>query len=214
MPAINIDRRLSDFEDTVDDALNFLFDSLEFYRIGPNNRPYRIHVREKELLAGLCLFRIYLAWEEFLEGTFCRYMCGAQTSSGYAPGLVGPRESTINSAILTILSGRSYLTWGENATRNRASSVFLNGDPYATAISAISGKLKEIVTVRNRIAHRSDFAKQEFRNTVIIYRGYVPTGYSPGRFLLDHGLPGIPGNDRVIKFYADNLLGAAQIIVR
>jgi hypothetical protein len=45
------------------------------------------HPRVASKIVGLSFLSIVSAWEEYLEGSFLRYMAGAKSESGYSPRL-------------------------------------------------------------------------------------------------------------------------------
>ena len=172
-----------------------------------------IGIRRVEVFAGVALFRIYMAWEDFLENVFLRYMCGAETPSGFSPLLIVSSKRSINEAMNELLGrGFRYLNWSSNNTLTRARIYFDQGEPFETTINSISNLLGEISAIRNSFAHRSDFARNEFRNVVRNAFGYLPRGLSPGRFLLTANPSSVIG-EPFIDYYAQFLLGASQAIV-
>jgi hypothetical protein len=66
-------------------------------------------------------------------------------------------------------------------------------------------------TIRNRIAHASGHAAQQFTALVRRHIGFIPRGMTPGRVLLTPD-PTAPGND-FINFYCLSLTVAASALV-
>ncbi len=184
MPAIGVQHCLRHFEQSVQDSLIFLQEAQNFKIIQTAGSYRHIGVRRIESIAGLALLKIHLAWEEFLESVFVRYMCGATSASGFAPTLLSSPVSTISGAMKKLLQSNRYLNWNPQDTLHRANCYYDHGEPFATTISAVMQTGDDIVTVRNRFAHRSEYAAQRFRALVLKAFGYVPRGMSPGRFLL------------------------------
>jgi hypothetical protein len=172
----------------------------------------RIGVRDTEALAAVGLVRVQTAWEEFLESTFVRYLCGAQSAAGYRPILRIARETTVENALRTLLGGQRFLGWSSGETIGRANRSFALGDPYATGVGAVSVALDDIATIRNRFVHRSGFAVDRFRNVVRRELGFVPRGMTPGRFLHTPNPSEAPAQQRFIDSYANRLLGAARFV--
>ena len=173
----------------------------------------RIGIRRVENVAELAMLRVQLGWETFLEDVFVRYMCGARTAAGFAPVLLGPRQRTLGDAMATLLGGQPYLNWSIVNTLNRAATHFNAGAPFSTTLAVVRTAVIEFNAIRNRIAHSSEFSRNEFRSVVLNHLGYVPRGMSSGRFLLTT-IPGsgTPGT-RFIDDYALKLLGASALIV-
>ena len=215
MPGIKLQRYLRVFDQNVQNALAFSRQAKNFRMLRPDGKPRHIGVRRVEALAGLTLLMIYLLWEDFLESVFVRYMCGAKSASGFAPLLCLAPQPTITAAMTQLLSsqGANYLDWNSNAALRRACRYFDRGEPFLTALGAARQTLEDTRIVRNRFAHRSEFAKQQFRTVVLRSLGYVPRGMGPGRFLLTTNPSSLAGGQTFIEFYANTLLGASQSIV-
>jgi hypothetical protein len=184
MPSLGVQHCLRDFEDNLDNALNMLAES-STYRIPKGlERSVSISSRRKELFAALALLRMHIAWEDFIERSFLRYLCGAYTTSGYSPILLNAPFRTIDNAFTTILAGHQYINWNPAKIENLARTYFNSGDPFVSAVSPARNKLTEINDVRNRFAHRSESASQKFEFIVQSVFGFVPRGINPGRYLL------------------------------
>lgn len=178
------------------------------------NAGYRyVGIRTVEQIAGLALIRIHLSWESFLEETFTRYICSASTQSGYSPRLKSVAYSNMKQAKRKLVGQRRYISWSIDSTLARSRRYFVDGEPFTSTISAVRQTLEDISVVRNRLAHASEYAVSEFRKVVIKHLGYVAKGMTPGRFLLwvvPH--PG-PKTHTVLEYFAENLIGAAWLIV-
>jgi len=212
LAAISVDRCRQEFEDSIQSILAFLNVAKNFKIIQSDSSYKNIGVRQVELITGLVLLKIYLSWEEFIEDVFTRYMCGAKSASGYTPSLTFHKEPNIADAMATLLVGKKYLNWSSNNIIDRADRYFDHGAPFRTVISAIRSTLDEIIIIRNRFAHRSDFSAVEFRKVVLKWCGYVPPGIVPGRFLLSKN-PQLGSGQVFIDYYANILLGASYSIV-
>jgi len=157
-------------------------------------RNYRIEIRpgrhvyldnrKIELYVCLYFLKIQLSWEAFLESIFVRYLCGYPSPSGVSPKLLISRQTCITNALQTILEGKNYLSWSPDETISRSQKYFDMGEPFSTAISTAKHELKNLHIIRNRIAHRSEYAQQNFRNLVRGEIGFNPRGMTPGRFLM------------------------------
>lgn len=143
---------------SISSTLTFLAEARTLKVLTPGGVYREISGRRSELFAGLALIKLRLAWEEFLESVFLRYMCGAQSSSGFSPILLRLKERSISSAMTTLLGTQNYLNWSPNNTRTRALRHFDQGEPFVRAIGTGGAVLEEMFIVRNRFAHRSDFA--------------------------------------------------------
>ena len=168
--------------------INYISDipkELQKYRIEIRSGRYiYLDNRKIELLVCLYFLRIHLSWEEFLESTFVRYMCGHSSPSGVSPTLLMGRKNCISDALSTILHGSNYISWSPSETISRSQRFLNMGEPYLSAISTARYELKNLYTIRNRIAHRSEYAQLNFRDMVRSEIGYNPRGMTPGRFLM------------------------------
>lgn len=174
----------SQFNSELKSTVNILAE-LRKYRIEIRSGRYvYLDIRKIESFVCLYFLKTHLSWEAFLESTFVRYMCGHSSPSGISPTLLGSRQTCINDAQITILNRRNFLSWSPDETISRAQTFFNTGTPYSSAISTARHELKNIYIIRNRIAHMSGYAQQNFRNVVRSEIGYNPRGMTPGRFLI------------------------------
>lgn len=135
------------------------------------------------LISELAFLRCFLAWEVFLEETFYQYALGRAAPDGSQfPRYLTP--TSMDHAKRVIRGGRAFVTWTDAGRVTERAEMFLrDGEPYATALGNASSDLADMVKIRNRIAHRSERATEEFLELVRRKLGYVPQGMSPGRFL-------------------------------
>ena len=184
MPIIQIDHCRRAFHQELLTTESFLR-LMRYFKVDSGRGSYRpIGIRTVESLAGLQLLKMHLAWEDFIESVFVRYMCGCVSHSGFTPVLLQRREQSTAAAMATLLGSKRYLQWTASETLARAQTFFQNGEPFNTAIHSAMYELESICTIRNRFAHRSEYAAAQFRNLVRNELGYNPPGMTPGRFLL------------------------------
>ncbi len=194
----------------VDRSLAFVQEVSHFRRQTSGN--WRIIPRAYvQLVAELSFLRIFLAWEDFLEETFIRYMCGARSASGYAPVLVA-QYSSIDRARRVIQGSRPYADWAHpKLVIERAELYFHDGEPYRSALRAGMVGLNEMLTIRNRIAHRSPHATAQFRELVLHELGHNPQGMGPGRFLLT--MVPLAQSESFIQHYGHLVIAVANTIL-
>lgn len=165
-----------------------------------------------EIIAELAFLRIFIAWENFLEASFLRYLVGAKSPSGYMPvRLITPKN--IGHALDLLCSGREYVKW--NSTSEviaRSETCFRDGEPYKTVLESVRTVLNNLNTIRNRITHRSVVSMSKFNDFARKILGYGKRGMTPGRFLLTK-LPSDP-QMTFLDYYVRNLETASIIIVR
>lgn len=135
------------------------------------------------LITELAFLRIFLAWEDFLEQSFVRYMCGGMTASGYRPQLyVNP--VSLDHAYDILRGQRAFVEWSNGGdVLQRARLFFRNGRPYHPAIAGALQELDEMRILRNGIAHRSAAAIRHFEDLARKLLGYRPRGVTPGLLL-------------------------------
>lgn len=210
MPKVKINPMLDKFKEGVSSSQSLADDANTFKEPkGGKDRP--ILKSKKYLIVELSFLKLYLAWEQFLEETFTRFMCGSITASGYSPNrFVQP--PTLKHAYSMVLEGKSFVDWTKisNIIR-RARMFFEEGEPYVTAVGSASSELEEMRRIRNRIAHRSEHSVRLFKEVVRQRIGSIPKGMRPGRFLL-YIDPNT--NQSFLEEYSTLLLAIAQNIVR
>jgi hypothetical protein len=210
---VAVDHCRRDLGTTTQAALDLAQRATSLHWDDGSGRLARVGVRRVESIAELAMLRMQLGWETFLEDVFLRYMCGGRSASGFAPTLLQPQEPTLGQASSTLLGSQPFLSWSIANTLNRAAVYFDASAPFAIPIAAVRTTIVEMNAIRNRIAHSSEFARDEFRAVVLNHLGYVPRGMSPGRFLLTT-IPGsgTPGT-RFIQDFGLKLLAASALIV-
>lgn len=135
------------------------------------------------LIMELSFLRIFLAWEDFLEQSFVRYMCGGMTASGYRPQLY-VHPASLEHAYDILRGQRAFIEWSNGSeVLQRARLFFKNGYPYHPAIAGALQELEEMRILRNGIAHRSATAIRHFEDLARRLLGYRPRGLSPGVLL-------------------------------
>jgi hypothetical protein len=154
------------------------------------------HPRVASKIVGLSFLSIVSAWEEYLEGSFLRYMAGAKSESGYSPRLrIGPANSTTQA--MSVLAGTANqneamrsMRWSDfDWVLAKAHVFFHRGEPYSLVSGRFLERLKDAQIIRNRVAHSSARARSQFKaiaNRSIGAPKETPLafGFSPGRYLI------------------------------
>lgn len=138
-----------------------------------------------EIIVELAFLRIFIAWENFLEGSFIRYLMGAKSPSGYKPkAFVNPYN--MEHALNFISQGKDYVKWNSASdVIDRSDVFFKNGEPFKNTLEASTTDLNEMNTIRNRIAHKSKSSQEKFNSLIRFKFGHGIRGMTPGRFLLE-----------------------------
>jgi len=170
-------------------------------------------------IAAMAFFRMYLAWEDFLEEAFLILLVKAKRGTRGARSLL---DVDSRREAFTIVKGekRPYVDWSvAKDIRDRAATFFKEGKPFEVPLAAGSLHLERMRRIRNRIAHRSKHAEDQFRELIRELFGAYRRE-TPGSLLLhppptNFGLPShvIPG-PTVVQTYADILKAIAYQIVK
>ncbi|HEV2622589.1 MAG TPA: hypothetical protein VGU65_10945 [Frateuria sp.] len=143
-----------------------------------------LHPERLELVYEMAFFRCYLAWEEFLEQAFIRYLAG-YISPLYAP-VAAPGKSLfagLVSARQAYLSGKQYKLWHDPLIVVNRTRGFLAGCPIETVIQSAISDLDLYAKVRHRIAHAQENAKANFDAACVTLLGHTIKGSKPGKLL-------------------------------
>jgi hypothetical protein len=139
-----------------------------------------------EALHEMAYLRIFVEWEQFLEATFLRMMCGYESSlyvPSFAPGR--GRQGTIAAAQAALFGGRDFLLWhNPGRVRDRGSDWFVRG-PHELVVGSNLTRLEWFASVRHRVAHASEDARRKLDAATIGLAGRRYRGSSAGRFLRD-----------------------------
>lgn len=114
---------------------------------------------DKSMLVEGVFMRAFTAFEHSMEELFLHYACGGASVSGRMPGRRLANCSK-DEARAIMRGDNRFLDWSaSSAVRDRASRIFVGGEPFYSEINAVSELLTEAERVRNRIAHESPEAK-------------------------------------------------------
>lgn len=156
--------------------------------------------------------RIFVEWENFLEATFLRMMCGYE-SSVYIPSFAAgkKRQGTLVAAQSQLFGPRDYLLWhNPRAIQGRGQDWFVGG-PHEVVTASNFTRLEWFASVRHRVAHGSEDARRKLDTATINLNGRRYRGSSAGRFLRDWDHSVSPSL-RWLNSIGDELAGlAAQI---
>lgn len=185
--------RLAEFESQIDTLLAW------HQRLPPN-------AKWRQALNELRFVRATLSWEEFLEQAFLCYLRGSRTTVGRAVALKVPSAQSMSAAEKIALGNAPYGKWmNESWLLSAATRCFSSQQhPFLSVAAPV---FKEIRLVRNRIVHRSEFARTEFQGVVRSLYGSQLPGLTPGRLLSDTA-----GPSTRIDSYLRTLKAAASVI--
>lgn len=153
----------------------------------PDSRTYRdLTPARLEALYEMAYLRVFIAWEDLLEESFVRLMCGYE-SGGYSPQFKASRtrQKDIATARTSLYGPRDYLLWhNPHYTIQRCSDWFVDGI-HSRVIASDLADLEQLAKVRHRIAHASAQVQQGMDGASMHLAGRRYPGASAGRFLRD-----------------------------
>ncbi len=151
----------------------------------------RLHPKQAHRVVELAFMGAIAAWEDFLEETTIRYLAGAIADSGYSPRLRLGKCENIEHAY-RIYSGnpaydatKQYLNWRDPTSVIAAAKLFFyQGHPYTLPLTNFGARLKDAVKIRDRVAHSSTKAREDFNKVARRLRGGpLHQGYRVGDLL-------------------------------
>jgi hypothetical protein len=159
MAQISLKSTIKSFEERLSSSEE-LFDSVYPVACG-NEEPQQgcLSRSQSSRVVSLAFLQMVTAWEDFLECVFLRYMLGAESPGGYKPRLLQAKPKNLDAAfeLLCEVKEKDYISWSNSRKiRERAKLYFEKGEPF----QVIQGEhFKDMITIRNRIAHCSDASK-------------------------------------------------------
>lgn len=146
-----------------------------------------LSISRLEALYETAYFRVFLKWEDFLDQTFIRYLCGYRPNNGTFT-LIDPPFARIELAEASVLGSQNYVNWADpQQVINRSRRYILSGN-HEVVLNSDIARITHFKSVRNRIAHTSAHARLQFdiATRTLAARRYPAS--SPGRFLRDVGV--------------------------
>ena len=186
---------------------------------GPN-----LHPEQARRVVELAFLGLVSAWEEFLEQSFVRYLAGAKSESGFSPAHRLGKSNSIGHSY-HIISGdpnfdpsRNYARFGDWRWVIDISKVYFDhGAPYSQLLHANIELLQHMSHLRNRVAHGSSKAREDFKRSARVHLGFAVSqplrqGYSVGDLLLHPAerLFGQEMRDRGLPYFAGYALRIRQ----
>ena len=142
-------------------------------------------------VAAAAFLNAYLAWENFIEGAFLRYLAGGTAPNGWAPRLRIGRADSLTHALEVLAQRDRHIDWWNKPkdVREKAAQFFKGGEPFSHAFSDATVAVLQAATVlRNRVAHSSKDAKKAFKKTAMTIgakKQSLPRGYMVGDLLME-----------------------------
>lgn len=174
---------IAEFSETVRESKMLAIDARSWsVPIPPATTPM-LKAKRRDALTELAFFRVFGAWEAFLEEAFILYLRGQQAPRGRPIQRYGFPPSE-DAAYEWVAEGHGYASWASEKVKVRAKRLFKSGRPFEPAFTSHHNLLYQLVTVRNAIAHNSVHARNRFEVLVRNELGTLPLHTTPGSFLL------------------------------
>lgn len=162
---------------------------------------------DKDLVAEAILFKSYRLFEWALENMFLAFCRNRKTLGGRrSRSYLRPGDQ--KHARKLVKSSQPFLDWKPDAVLDRADIYLESGYPAKDPIASNAVVLRDIVSLRNHIAHDSVEAKSKYEK-VILKEFTTPPMYSPlpGQFLRT-----CTRQDRSINYLEKYLKSIDQVI--
>lgn len=164
-----------------------------------------------EALYEMAYLRIFIAWEDLLEETFLRFLCGYELDA-YVPRFAPPhqRQSSLPDARAALYGGQDYILWHNPAKALQRCRRWFVGGIHSQVLGSRLSDLEALAVVRHRIAHGSAQVKQNMDTASMHLAGRRYPGSSAGRFLRDWKTDDPLVRERQLRVTSNMLVGLAQ----
>jgi hypothetical protein len=185
-----------------------------------------LHPAQAQKVFALAFMQIVVAWEQFIQDCFIRYMIGASSPSGYSPLLrSGKCENLLHAG--QIITGKidydpekDIISWSSwKIITDRAKIYFKDGHPFTLLRQPETQRLSDAIAMRNRVAHNSNKSKELFKKIArehlrLPSDGKLRPGYGIGELLVSPPLLFSQPYDPNIYYwaYAKLFLDMASVI--
>ncbi len=150
-----------------------------------------------------------VAWELSLESIFYRTLCGYESASAGQEALAaGAYYRTIAAASSAVHGHHQYLLWHNPAAVIARCQAHINGGRQELVIASHQARLGHFASVRHRITHGQEDARQNFDAATLVVAGRTCPASSAGRFLRDS-----PAGIHPRQTYLDILCGELHGLV-
>ena len=134
-----------------------------------------------EMAYELAYLRVFVAWEDFLEESMLRYLCGYRALHGQETLVAGNYSPHLTSARARLYGTRDFLLWhNPRKVIDRAKGYF-SGSRHETVLASCEVRVGHFAAIRHRVAHAH--GGTEFDQATMALAGRRYPGARPGRFL-------------------------------
>ena len=167
---------------------------------------------ETAFITESAFFKMFIAWETFLEESFILYLTGNQSISGT---VVRKYANPVDEAHAHkfLIGNMKFVDWSDPKKVITLAEIYFDaGEPYKTAINSIHSHLQDLKTIRNAAAHLSSTTTGQLDALAIRKLGRPYTRISVYNLIttVDLSSP----SKTIIQGYQDILDAAADIIAK
>jgi hypothetical protein len=210
LPARQLEHVFRDLQRTAKESRALANDAYVWSQPGAK---LRIGRGRRDWMTEMAYFRVYLAWEVFLEETFVLYLMGRQAPKGRAVARLAFPPNADAAKGWVIPEGRPYANWVEDKVATRAERFFKDGRPFTSVLRANQNALQEARTIRNAVAHDAPNTQEKFENIVRQnLSGTLPPNTTIGSFLA-MTRPGVTPPQSFLELYVSRFESLAAAIV-
>ena len=111
--------------------------------------------KKKDFVISSAFLKMFIYWESFIEGSFCKYLTGELSTDGTGVTcFVSPNDR--EHALKILIGTQKYVDWANHEIVKQLAKLYLeNGEPLVSNMASISRELSDLKTVRNAAAHSS-----------------------------------------------------------
>jgi hypothetical protein len=172
-------------------------DALDLVRAGekarmhaPDSGSSGFRISRLEFLYELAYLRMFVAWENYLEQTLYRYMCGcASPRFGQQTLTIGKYFGSLKDAETAVLAGRTYRLWHNPTEVGRIANIHVVTGRHAQIMTSAATPIQHMAALRHRIAHDQKDGALKCDTATMFFVGRRYPGARPGRFLRDWDTP-------------------------
>lgn len=204
---IELNQLLVDFQEECDKSINIYYNAQKLY----NEQAAGFSEDMRNMLVEYIIVQLFSKWERFLENIFIAYMLGEKSiNDSNVKRYVSPVDR--EHAYKLIQSVNQYPEWSDvEKILINARNFFENGGPFEI-LKTMKAELNALKKIRNSIAHISYRARKDFENLVQGKVGYLPSGITPAKFLIDHKVGKKRSDPTYCEHYIEYLKDTAAII--
>lgn len=205
---ISLDNLLASFQNDCDRCIHIYYELLKLY-----NEPIPSFSEDlRNMLVEHNIVQLFSKWERFLENIFIAYMLGNKSSNGDSPlRYVFPINE--DHAYRLVQNVNQYPDWSDtDKILVNARNFFEGGGPFEI-LKTMKAELAAIKKIRNSIAHISHRARKDFENLIQGKIGYLPSGVTPARFLIEYKVGKKRNDPTYYEYYIEYLKDTASILV-